>query len=278
MPLPLGQAHPDRLDHLVGNQVPIPQPELVVVAQRQGPARALHRLFRLVETVPKLAGTAGRHSSEQMGCEHEVEGSVQFVLRQIGGCLLHGLDRFPQQQHFSSHGIHTGPQTPQEGMGLRQPFTTSPLLLKQKRHRIKAKAVDPTLQPEVNHLEHGLLHPRVGVVEVGLMAQETVQVVLLRHWIPLPVGRFKVPEQHRGVAVAGWVVAPDVHIPFSAALRGPAGSLEPGVKVAGVVQHQIENHAHALAVGCRQKPMERRQIAQVRVNVFEVGDVVATIP
>ena len=110
------------------------------------------------------------------------------------------------------------------------------------------------------------------------MTQETVQVVLLGDRIPLPVRRLKVPEQNRCLGVALGVVAPDVNIPFRTALGSPAGPLEPGMQVTGVVKHQVQNHAHALAMGRREEPMEGGEIPQIRMDSGEIRDVVAPVP
>ena len=58
MPLPLRQANPNGLDHLMRNQVAITKPELVVIAQGQSPAHPGHRLLRLNQASLQLTGTA----------------------------------------------------------------------------------------------------------------------------------------------------------------------------------------------------------------------------
>ncbi|AHF62934.1 hypothetical protein Syncc8109_0545 [Synechococcus sp. WH 8109] len=110
------------------------------------------------------------------------------------------------------------------------------------------------------------------------MAQEAVQVVLLGHRIPLPVRGLEVPEQNRCLGIALGVVTPDVHIPFRTALGSPAGPLEPGVQVTGVIEDQVQNHAHSLAMGRRQEPMKGGEIAQIWVDPGEIGDVITPIP
>ena len=84
-------------------------------------------------------------------------------------------------------------------------------------------------------------------------------------------------EQHGGIAVTRRVITPDVEIMFRTALGCPAGALEPGVQITGVVKHQIENDSHPLFVGCGQKAMESRQIAEIGVNPCEIGDVISAI-
>ena len=136
VPLPLRQANPDGLDHLLRNQVTIAQPELVVVAQRQGPAHPRNGLLRLNQASLQLTGATSGHCSEQMRCQHEIKGTMQLVIRQIGGGLLHRLDRLPQQQHITLVGFHSLTQTLEKRMGLRQPLTACAFGFKQERHRV----------------------------------------------------------------------------------------------------------------------------------------------
>ena len=82
----------------------------------------------------------------------------------------------------------------------------------------------------------------------------------------------------RGIAVTLGIVTPDVDIALWAVLRRPAGSLEPRMQITGVVQHQIQNHPHVLAVGRREEPVKGRQVAQIGMNSREIGDVMAAIP
>ena len=278
VPLPLRQTHPDRLDHLIGDEMAVPQPEFIVIAQRQSPAGTIHRPFRLLQTCTELAGAATSYGREQMGGEDKVEGTMQLVLGEVGRCLFHGLDCLPEQQNLAAFPIHALTQTLQKCVGLRQPLTTGSLFFEQKRDGVEAEAINTTLQPEIDHLEHRLLHPGVGVVQVGLMPKKPVQVVLLRHRIPLPVGGFEMAEQNRSIAVAGWIVTPNEDLALLAALRRPSGPLKPRVQVACVIQHQIQNDPHVLAVGRRQKPVEGRQVSKVGVDPLEIRDVITAIP
>ena len=109
------------------------------------------------------------------------------------------------------------------------------------------------------------------------MTQKPVQVVLLRHRIPLPIGGFEMTEQHGCIAVTRRVITPDIEIMFRAALGCPASALEPGVQITGVIEHQIENDSHPLIVGCGQKAMKGREITEIGMNPGEIGDVISAI-
>ena len=109
------------------------------------------------------------------------------------------------------------------------------------------------------------------------MTQKPVQVVLLRHRIPLPIGGFEMTEQHGGIAVTRRVITPDIEIMFGAALGCPASALKPGVQITGVIEHEVENDSHPLFVGSGQKAMECRQIAEIGMNPGEISDVISAI-
>ena len=255
----------------------IPEPELIVVAQRQRPAATRHHLLSVFEAIAQLLGLAVGQGGEQVGGEGEVEGGMQFVSRQVGRRFVHRLDRLRDHQHVAVTGLHPGPQPPQEGVGLRQPFTAGALLLEQERHRIEAESIDPFCQPKVDHVQHRLLHGGVVVIQVGLVVQKAMQVVLAGHLIPLPVRLLEVAEQHWRLGIAVVVVAPDVEIAFGAALSRPAGPLEPRMQDARVVEHQVENHPDPMGMGLLQQHHQVIQIAQVGVNGGEIGDVVAAV-
>ena len=72
-------------------------------------------------------------------------------------------------------------------MGFRQPFATGSFFLEQKRHGIEPKAIHAPFQPEIDDLQHRLLDPGIGVVEIRLVTKEAMQVVLLCNRIPFPV-------------------------------------------------------------------------------------------
>ena len=52
---------------------------------------------------------------------------------------------------------------------------------------------------------------------------------------------------------------------------------EPGVLVRGVVDHKVHEHAQAAVVGLLQNALEDLEVAEVRVDVHVVGDVVAPV-
>src|SRR5574338_678745 len=100
--------------------------------------------------------------------------------------------------------------------------------------------------PLSSHPSDGLSHLRIFPVEVGLMWREQVQVVLAGDSIEGP-GR----AAEDAFPVIGWSTLPPVSpdVPVPPGIRpGGSGFDEPGVLIAGVVGHQIEDQAHAPAM------------------------------
>ena len=123
-----------------------------------------------------------------------------------------------------------------------------PLLLEEVRDGVQPEPVDAEVQPEAQGVEDRLLHPRVLEVEVGLVAEEPVPEVLLAHRVERPVRALGVDEDDPRVGVAGVVVGPHVEVAVGAVGIAAAG-LEPRVLVGGVVHDEVDDHAHAAAVG-----------------------------
>ncbi len=88
-------------------------------------------------------------------------------------------------------------------MGFRFTFSSALVRLEQVGNGVEAEAVDTHVEPITNHLEHFLLHRGVAVVEVGLVAEEPVEV-------ELPSLRVKRPVRRLGVAKNNADIGPQV--------------------------------------------------------------------
>ena len=155
---------------------------------------------------------------------------------------------------------------------------------------VHAEAVHAPVQPPAHYRVDGPPHLGVLPVEVGLPGAEEVEVELPAPLVPGPggPGEGRAPVGGLGARVpggqAGHVAgrAPDVPVGVGAggAVRryGAApGGAEPGVLVAGVVDHQVHYQAHAAGVQARDEGVDVGQGAEERVNVLVVGDVVAVV-
>ncbi len=120
------------------------------------------------------------------------------------------------------------------------------------------------------------LHRRVVVVEVGLVAEEPVPEELPAHRVVGPVGLLGVHEDDPGERVLLVGVAPHVVVGV-----GPVGVaarlLEPGVRVGGVVHHQVGDDPDAALVRRVEQRDEVLDRAELRQHLVEVADVVAAV-
>ena len=170
--------------------------------------------------------------------------AVAEVLDHVLGPLV-GLG----QQHLARvKRVDLLAQPPQVLVGLGQVFAVGAVPLEEVGHGVEAEAVEADVEPVADHVEHGVGHLGVVVVEVRLMGEETVPVVLAPLGVPGPVGLLGVDEDYAGLAVALVVVAPDVPVGLRV---GPvlAGLAEPRVLVARVVHDQVGDDPDAPPVG-----------------------------
>ena len=104
----------------------------------------------------------------------------------------------------------------EEGVRLGQVLAVGAFPLEQVRHGVQPEAVDAEIEPESQYVEHRVLHSRIVIVEVGLVAEEAVPVELPAHRVERPVRLLGVDEDDPriGVSVAG--VAPYVVVAVGA--------------------------------------------------------------
>ncbi len=161
-------------------------------------------------------------------------------------------------------------------MGFEQVLAVGALALEQVGNGVEPQAVDAAIQPETQHVEHGLADARVVEVQVWLVAEEAVPVVAPRLAVPGPVRRLGIGEDDPCVAVALVGVAPDVVV-----VRGRLGVgarlLEPGVLIRGVVHDQLGDDPQSVPMGGGDELLEVLEDAVGRVDGEVVADVVAVV-
>ena len=141
---------------------------------------------------------------------------------------------------------------------------------------VHAHAVHPVFEPEALRVQVGLLHVRVVEVQLRLADQEVVHVVLLAAGIPLP-GR---AAEHRHPVVGRAAVRQRIgpHVPVGLRIVAALAALdEPGVGVGGMRHHLVDHDLQAQAVRLGDQLVEVGQVAEQRVDVAVVGDVVAEV-
>ena len=195
----------------------------------------------------------------------------------VGHGVLGPLIGLGQQHAIVEAAVDVGPQFAEEGEGLGQVLARGALAGVEVRHGIEPEAVDAHGQPVVDHVEHGLAHGRVVVVEAGLMRVEAVPEVGLGHRVERPVGRLEVLEDDAGPREAVRGVAPDVEVAVHRPGLGQPGPLEPRVLIGGVGQHQLGDDPDAAPVRLAQEQAEVAERAVGGVHLAVVRDVVPVV-
>ncbi len=250
-----------------------------MVAQEDGPLAALRDVRGLVEDVDQGKAVLHLQGHEHARHEGKVKGHVAFVAgAEVGDRVFGPLVGLGEQHPVGEFLVDVGPQFFEKVVGLGEVLAVGPLPFEKVGHRIEAQPVHAHAEPEVEHPQHLLLHARIVEVEIGLVSVEAVPVVGLGHRVPGPVGRLEILKDDAGVPVPLRRVAPDVVIAMDRSRSRPAGALEPGVLVRGVIQHQLGDHPQAPAVGRTQKVLEIPQGVVDRIDPVVIGDVVAIVP
>ena len=102
-------------------------------------------------------------------------------------------------------------------------------------------------------------------------------VIGLGHWIPGPIGRFRVGEDDARAFEFLIAVAPHVEVAFGGSGQRLSSRLEPRVLIRGVVDDQLDHHLHAAPVRGLKECLELVQGAVARIDTAIVGNVVAIV-
>ena len=254
------------------------QRQLVVVAQKQRPLRAVRYGGRLAQDVDDRETVLHPDGHEEPGHEREVERHVALVaVAEIGDRVFGPLVSLRQQHPAGVVLVEMRSQLAQEGVRLGQVLAVRPLAFVEVWHGVQAHAVHAHVEPELHDLDDGLVHARVVEVEVGLVGVEAVPVVGAGDVVPGPVRDLEVLEDDAGVLIALVGLAPDVEVAIGAARLGVARALEPRVLIGGVVADQLVDHAHAPAMCFLDEAVHVTELSEKRIHVGVVGDVVAVV-
>ena len=251
--------------------------QLVVVAEEEPPLRVVGDRRRPVEDLDHRQRLLPPQRHEHARHHGEVKGHVALVpVPEVCNHVLGPLVGLGQEHPVGIVRVDLRAHALQVLVRARQVLAVRPLLLVEVGHRVEAEAVEPDVEPEAQDLDHRVLHRRVLVVQVRLVAEEAVPVVLAADGVVRPVRDLGVDEDDPGVAVRLVRVRPDVEVAVRA-VRILARGLEPGMVGRGVVHDQVDDHAHPALVGRLDERAEVLDRPVVGIDPVEVGDVVAAV-
>ena len=146
-------------------------------------------------------------------------------------------------------------------------------------HDILAKTVHTHIQPEAHDVLELLAHARIVHIEIRLFSGEEMQIVFVQPLIIFPCAALKMtgPVVGREPASGHGASWPPVVIVVIGIVPALPTLPKPGMFVRAVVHHEVEEHPHAAFVRLLQQFPEHLEVAEVRMDVPVIGDVVAVV-
>ena len=249
-----------------------------MVAQEHRPLTVLGDRRRLAHDVDDRIAVLFGDRHEHAGHEREVKCHVTFVaLAEVGAHVFGPLIRFGEQEAVGILRIEHGAQAFENVVRLGEVLVVRALAFAQVGDGVEPHAVDAEVEPEPHHVHDRIEHRRMIEVEIGLVAEEAVPIELLGDRIPGPIRGLGIGEDDARAAVALGRVAPDVPVAGGGSARCLAGSLEPRVRIRGVVDDELGDHTQPQAMRGFYEAAGIAQAAVERVDALVVGDVVAVV-
>ena len=160
---------------------------------------------------------------------------------------------------------------------LRQVFAAGALPFDQIRHSITPESIQSLIKPKSHHLQHGLSQLGIIIVEVRLVAEESMPVIPLRDGIPGPIGSLRVNKNDPGLLILFVTVAPDVEVAHGRLGRS-SGLLKPGMLIGSVIEHEIRNHTDPPPMRFLKEGSEVFEGAVILEHRAIVRDIIAIVP
>jgi hypothetical protein len=234
--------------------------------------RLLDRRRRSLADVEQARRSAGEHLAVHLLHELVDARPVDHVRR--GVAVLRGVHDACAQGVAHPDVTVRQSRRPAVGIWLQQ--------LGEQAHDVHPEAVDAAVEPAVHHGVDG--PPDLGVlpVQVGLLGCEEVEVVLAGRGVVRPgrsrEGRAPVGRLGAGRARLEALARrpPPVPVTLGVVARGP-GLLEPRVRRAGVVDHEVHDQLHPALVQPGDQLVELLERPEQGVHVLVVADVVTVV-
>ncbi len=249
-----------------------------MIAQKESPLAAVGDRRRLRHDVGN--GQAILLAKRHVDARHqgEMEGHVALVaLAEVGAHVGRPLVGFRQDQSICVLGIDGGPNSLDDGMGLRQVFAGSSVALDKIGNRIHPQRVDAHVEPEAHRLQHFLNDERVIEVEIGLVREKAMPVIGSCRFVPGPVRFFRVRKNDACVLIHLIALRPDIHLAFRRSGGRQSRGLEPWMLIASVIDDQLDHDLHPARVGGFEEGLEILQRAIRGIDVDIVRNVIPVV-
>src|SRR4051812_32380469 len=185
--------------------------------------------------MPILAADAHEEPRHQWKMKRHV---TFITVTEIGTDVGRPLIRFRQQDAALVALVDPLSNILQILVRFRQVLADRALSLDQIRYGITPEPIHPLIKPKGHHLQHGLAQLGIIIIEVRLVAEESMPVILLCYRVPGPIGSFSVKKNDRVFLFFFVAFPPDVK-----AARGRWGGSsalqKPGMLMGGVFEHGV---------------------------------------
>src|SRR4051812_18166672 len=185
--------------------------------------------------MPILAADAHEEPRHQWKMKRHV---TFITVTEIGTDVGRPLIRFRQQDAALVALVDPLSNSLQILVRFRQVLADRALSLDQIRYGITPEPIHPLIKPKGHHLQHGLAQFRIIIIEVRLVAEESMPVILLCYRVPGPIGSLRVNKNDPGLLILFVAVTPDVEVTHGR-LRGWSALLKPCMLTGGVVEPEV---------------------------------------
>ena len=211
-----------------------------MVAQKNRPLAGLWNVWGLPHDIGDRVAVFGGDRHVDARHQREMERHVAFIARaEILQHVLRPLVCLGQQHAVAVAHVEFTPQSAQHLMRLGEVLVDRSFALDQVWHCVEPHAVDPEVEPEPHHVDNCSEDARIVEIQVWLMRVEAVPVVRLSHWVPGPVGFFRIDENDAGFRKLLVGIAPHVKIAQLRARLRPPRALEPRMLIRSMVDDQL---------------------------------------
>ena len=265
---------------LLGNHL---QGQLVMVAQEDRPLAVVGNRRGLAQDIGDreavFLGDGHVHARHQ----REVKGHVTFITRaailpaEIGLGVLRPLIGLGQQHAVRIQPVQLGADLLQYHVGFRQILVVGAVALDQVGNGVQPHAVHAHVQPEAHYREHRLEYPGIVEIQIRLVRVEPVPEELPGNRVPGPVGLFGIEKDDPRALVLLIGIRPDVEIPLPGSPGRLTGTLEPGMLVRGMVDHQLGDDPQPATMGFADEAAHVRHVAVIGVHTAIVCNVVTVV-
>jgi len=107
--------------------------------------------------------------------------------------------------------------------------------------------------------------------------KKAMPVVLAGYGIPGPVGVLEVLENDPHILILPRVIRPDIVCPLFGVFGRLTGTLKPGMRIRGVVDHQFGNDFQVALVRLFHEMLEYGDIAIRGIDIVVIGDIVTVV-